>query len=699
MAEDSIKFGIEVDKESVARSQKALTDASKSVSKLEKELMGLSRVKPGDNIATGLSKVKTEADTAKKSMQSLADSVKVANDRFSETSNRVSLAGDVESNLRTVGGAIGSFGGTEVSGAIGAVAEVPAIIEALPKLKEAFVGLPGAIGAAAGSLGPAGLAVVGAIVAVTVVFQALQVESEKSAKMVMSTIEANRQVRENAARGATSLDAESSLGELNRLRQQEGELLKNAETLYAKSIEAQGILQTAYRLTSPEEEALATQITKSKDTVNSYDAQIRQLSIALEDGKFAVNDLARSLDSAFASERGVIEAIVGGASSEDAKKTIAQLETRIALERELQETLATQLETLDVGSTAYEAVTSQIATLESSLNSSQSSIEAYNQAIANGKFAVADAKKAEESRTKEAETAQKEADRTAEKQRNDSQRAVEKQANEQQQALDRAKQAQENYNKAINNAKTTLNNAFEDITRNEKLARQDARTKLRDDVLAQERKRADDELEVRIKNNEEQLQQARDFNRSLRDIRRDALRTEGDLIAERDFLGLRNLARDTQRRLDDERLAFDEQAQETEIQRAIESQDRQRAFEIERRERNIAFAQQLRDITENTRRQQEQARIAYNRQLEQARAELKLAQQTGQAKLNLQEQIARGEIAIISQLRDAVLGGRGSTPVTNNTTSRSQTNNVAITGNNPSAIGNEVLRVLNSLGY
>ena len=94
---------------------------------------------------------------------------------FSATTKNVALAGDVESNLRTVGGGLGAAGLGGVERGIGMAAEAPAVIEALPRLKESFKGMPATIDAASAALGMSSTAFMGIGIAIAAALVAFKI--------------------------------------------------------------------------------------------------------------------------------------------------------------------------------------------------------------------------------------------------------------------------------------------------------------------------------------------------------------------------------------------------------------------------------------------------------------------------------------------------------------------------------------------
>lgn len=116
-------------------------------------------------------------------------------DRFDLVSRQVGLAGDVQSNLGAVSGLAGmaGAGGQRVGQGIGAVGEVVALTEELPRLKTALQGMPSVIGNAVSALGVGGVAgaatLIGGIIALTVVFNELEKQTRLTRERTREGIE------------------------------------------------------------------------------------------------------------------------------------------------------------------------------------------------------------------------------------------------------------------------------------------------------------------------------------------------------------------------------------------------------------------------------------------------------------------------------------------------------------------------------
>ena len=195
MAQDNeirLSISAEADESSIARAKRSLDGLEGSVKDVADEIKKAGRVGDFSEVVDGARKaeraVDSLADSAREAGRELNFAVDAANDRFQRVSNQVSLAGDAESALNTLGGAAGAFGGGGAQQALGAGAEIFATVEALPRLKEALGAFPQVAGAAAQALGTtttnlAGLGVaLAALALVTKIAQDAQAQRTKEAQ-------------------------------------------------------------------------------------------------------------------------------------------------------------------------------------------------------------------------------------------------------------------------------------------------------------------------------------------------------------------------------------------------------------------------------------------------------------------------------------------------------------------------------------
>jgi hypothetical protein len=121
------------------------------------------------------------------------------------------------------------------------------------------------------------------------------------------------------------------------------------------------------------------------------------------------------------------------------------------------------------------------------------------------------------------------------------------------------------------------------------------------------RKAQQDALDAQIKFQRTEANEAKNHERDLQKIRKDAADKEQDLILNRDFAGLFQLKRDTAKQIDESNSNYVQQRQ-----------DRLEAFKQEQGDRQQQFAQEEQARIENYQRQLAAAQIAYQREQEQA---------------------------------------------------------------------------------
>lgn len=152
----------EIDKEqkkvsqSTAKGEKTFEESSKAISKLEKQkgelLKTIRQLSPEfGKEAKGLKAITDEADTLDRRLEDL-------DERFSAISNQVGQAGDIESNIRSLGGTAGALGAGGAEKGVAVLAEGFAALEAAPKLSAAIRGLPDIVSKSSEALGLAGFA-------------------------------------------------------------------------------------------------------------------------------------------------------------------------------------------------------------------------------------------------------------------------------------------------------------------------------------------------------------------------------------------------------------------------------------------------------------------------------------------------------------------------------------------------------------
>ena len=536
-----------------------------------------------------------------------------ANEQFNRTSEGVSLAGDAESQLRTLGGAAGAFGFEGVERGISQVAEIPAVIEALPRLKEAFAGLPGAIGQAASALGPAGIAFAAFAAAALLIFSELDKEAQKIAETFDTGTEAQRRYNQEIQAGIlTTEEANRRLEEITASRKAEELTLQQLQKSYDEAIEGQGLLTVALKTGNRSEEARFAAIQESEELIKGYTQDQEGLNQALDSGALATADAIEAerelaslrLDEAsFAGELAELQARSSEFSQDQIDSALRQIELqeiRLEAERESLESLDEQTD----------ETTERIEKLNEELDKLGEKSE-----VLENTEPVLESEKELSATRQESTKVNKEA-MDAERAKTEETRKAEQQTRKLEQAQQKAQQAQDRYTQAVDNAGTAFDNALDDIDQDLKDSFLDTQSELRDEL-------ADLERDF----NRDALADVRDHKRDLKKINIDEDRGERDALRTRNFLALSEARDDAQEARDDASVEFQQEGEE----RLIEAQD------------------QRTDIVNEARRETRELKIEANRQARDASIQRDRSIIAAQQQLNIQEQALRASIEMLQQ--------------------------------------------------
>lgn len=225
----------------------------------------------------------TNAERAGKEVKELSK-IQLKQRAFDDVSRNVGLAGDIQSNL----GALNALSG----GQLGPVGEVVALVEELPRLKTAIVGLPQTLASAASAIGPFGFAVGAALAVIGLAVADFVSKANEQAAEIERVLDASRNVGRRIAEGLTNEEAAAEIERLTRLRQQEAEELAKQEAAYQSMADQLGLLTGAVQLFDSREEALTSTINDTRDTIRGYDAEINALERAMDGGELAANNAA-----------------------------------------------------------------------------------------------------------------------------------------------------------------------------------------------------------------------------------------------------------------------------------------------------------------------------------------------------------------------------------------------------------------------
>ena len=602
-----VKTRLVLEAEGHKDAERALSDLTKEQNRLEREIKESAKSTDiASDAMQGLVKQYKQAIDAERELRDEVDRVndkygerrKVleANDKFGRTSEGVSLFGDAESNLRTLGGAAGAFGATGIEQGISQVSEIPAIVEAIPRLKEAAVGLPAALGQAAASMGPVGAVATVAFGAVLLAVNNFATESQKRAEELNSAADAFRDRNQQIGEGITSSEIEEKLETLRRSREAEQETLDKLNQVYDDNINNAGLLGVAAKTLSYEEEALIEQIKNSEKAVGELDNQITGWNGSLDDASVALNDViakerelaqARLSDAQLAGDLARLEAEASDLSREQIEQRQRQLDlNRIELEAELEairsqdELTAAEIERIEQIEDALDTLAQKSGVLQSASESASSESEL---------------KAAREDTT---EATKQETDATKEKA--DAEREAANAAREAQKKYEQAQRAQNQYAEAVASANTNFKNSISDIA-------QDLRDSRADNTLDTQRELQDLNAEYR----QDEADSLREHQDELRDIKKNSERAERDALRTRDFSSL------AQSREEEK-----EARQEAEDEFKNEGIERLTEAERQREEIVLEAERTTRDLAREASRQQRDARINLDRQIAAARQKL-----------------------------------------------------------------------------
>ncbi|MGB1285118.1 MAG: hypothetical protein ACPG7F_01180 [Aggregatilineales bacterium] len=603
----------------------------------------------------GLKLTDAEAKQLQKTLDRLSDTpppraLDVQNDRFDSVSRDVGLAGDVQSNLGAIQG-IGSAAGVD-TGAVGLVGEVVVLAEELPRLKTSLAGLPNTVNAAAKALNttPAALGALGAgVLALVAVLAIAQQQAQASRETIQATF--NALERENEIRQETSVltskeiqtkleeaRAKQELAQQNRDQAQAIEDQLNAQENGIRIIgEVSGALGVGNQAFSETDKRLR----ETNGTLNEANQEVALYEAALNSSTTAVND-------AVAAEEARGEALI--AEAQTAGQTVAMQE------RARNATVAANESRLQAIDSETAALQAEIAVLESSGNTSEEVADRLaelngelNQLGQESEFIKGTALDLARAREQEA-TAQK----AQEKAQQDAQRKAQQAASEIERAEDQIASARRKASDATRQAKVKLERTNEDINRDLDRTFTDIASGVRKGIKETQFEIAEAQFEAQLSAAQDEQRGLRQHLDALADIREDALNSEEDLVRGRDFLGLRDLTRDTERRKRQQDVSLSREERERDIQSREELDEIERQGDLkldavidqgkeERREAQLAARRKQEDTRINAKRAIIDARAA-------ARAEISLAQQTIQQKLQLEQQYAQQSLAITQGL-------------------------------------------------
>lgn len=617
MADDTIIRNVtvwETDDRSVADSiqkSKSLIKSQEAVVKsTSDQTTALKQMTQAENDAAAAAKKRVDTQSQKPSVG--GGSKGAAAGSFDVVSKDVAIYGDVESQVRTLSGALGYMGGEAGSAAEGVInvgAELFAVVEAGPKLVASLgeaavkfgdtVPLVGSLATGLTTLVPAlgatGAAVIAvaaplavvavAIAGVTLALKALSDAGDAAAQAITDQVDSSkkriaieREIADFQAEGDKA-GAQARIDELKRQQEDSDKLL--------------------------------TELYVARDEINkAYD----ELGAALNPQK----------------------RIELGAAGQEAEK---QIDAEFKLFDERAKAIA-QLE-------------SALPTIADNTTEEQSLADARAETAA----VSSDAKQAEQD---------------VQKARQEAEQKAKELAQATQQLADATASAQRKYNEAVTAAGNTLSDANKDIATDLKRTVADLDQTFNNDLnkLATDFRRNQFEMTLDYNQNEQKVQ--RQHYESLKKIQKDAARQQRDALRNRDFLSLDLLAENTKNQIDDQQDAAEFEQKEREIAFKEAQDDRLRAAYQERQDRLDQQRIALTDARKAALQEQQDARTAYTRQLRDANlareSELANAQAAYQSKLQLEQAYYQASIGLVRNAIGAIGGQASAGGVTNNIT-------------------------------
>lgn len=170
----------------------------------------------------------------------------------------------------------------------------------------------------------------------------------------------------------------------------------------------------------------------------------------------------------------------------------------------------------------------------------------------------------------------------------------------------------------------------------------------RDDQKA-ERDRQTEIVNIQIDAQRAEIDAYKNYRRKLAQIQRDADADSFELILNRDFSGLFNLNRSTEKTKNEAAIEEREAIEDQREAKQRQLQDLQRSYEIERQERQIAMQQQIADAVAAYQQERIQIETMRNEAQIKARAAAAKEQQLLQQQLDARATAIRAELQLIQQ--------------------------------------------------
>lgn len=356
----------------------------------------------------------------------------------------------------------------------------------------------------------------------------------------------------------------------------------------------------------------------------------------------ASNETNEALTRAYEANRSIQEAIIEGATSEDAAEQVRKATERVKNEtdnlkaaKEANDKLFADISAKYgdffarvaalFGLAGFSANNKEIDTATENLKENTTAQQQWQKAIDENKFAANDAKKAAEEKAKADEDAAQESARASEKAAAEKKKSEDAAARAAEQAAEKIKQAQdaiakatENYtNKQVDIARQSAEK-LADIQRSAADKRSDTTLKFDRDLVNLTEKSNVERLDALQKSARAEYQATVDTNRKLEDLRNDAIESETEATDSRNFLQAAKIRKGLEKANEDALKDAARAAEDRALAVSQEEQDRLTQLDRARQERAQAYRQEQIDNQTNLNRQLRDARIAKDRQLNEA---------------------------------------------------------------------------------
>lgn len=315
-------------------------------------------------VGKSVKKVKDGIKDAIPVVSTLEQEIKQLNDAFDETSKKVGSFGDIQSNLGASGALLGAVGLGGAESALTLGGEGSALLEELPRLKDAFkaagpavqatsqaMGLTGVasqfasigLGATAASLAAISLVVLPLIAlagGLAFAFDALKKKNEEMVKVTLARLDAESEVNDLFREGATSTEFLEQRAQAERDFQKTQEDLAITQAEYNRVIEEGGPLT---KLLGVNEEALFNRIQEQEGAVREAAITLDEYNSRVFDSELLINDNSLALEGLNEERQTAIE------ETDRLAATLGQFEERrsqLAETRAISERNALENETL-----------------------------------------------------------------------------------------------------------------------------------------------------------------------------------------------------------------------------------------------------------------------------------------------------------------------------------------------------------------